>query len=88
MKDEVITGDAPEKEKPVVYKDIYEVPEAWRTYRSARLSVPQINEIIKDAYHNSLANGLPDYGGAKERFEAAHTIEDGFWVETEGKEGK
>jgi hypothetical protein len=83
---ESITGDAPEKEQPVVYKDIYEVPEAWRTYRSARLSVAQINSIIADAYESSPNNGLPDYGGAKERFGQHHIIENGFWVEKDGEE--
>lgn len=84
-----VTGDSPEGEVAPVYENIYDVPASWRTYRSARLSIAQINSIMADAYDNKIDPGdgapIPDYGGARERFEQSHTIEDGFWV---GKESE
>ena len=73
-------------EQPYVYEDIYEAPAHFRVYRSARLSLNQINELIADAYANILSiseereTDIPDFGGAKKRFEDAHEITNGFWV--------
>lgn len=86
-------------EKPAVYTDIYQAPKHLRIYRSARLSLEQINEMIADAYANLLPpkegvrdTTIPDFGGAKKRFEEGHEIENGFWVtiksKAESKEGE
>lgn len=64
-----------------VYKDINEVPQTWRTYKSARLNLSQINEIMNDAYEQAINEDQPDYGGAKQRFASSHHIEEGFWIE-------
>ena len=75
-------------EQPAVYTDIYQAPKHWRLHRGARLSVDQINQIIADAYANMLPvepdvrdTAIPDFGGARARFEEKHAIEKGFWVE-------
>lgn len=74
-------------EKPHVFTDIYEAPANLRMYRSARLSLQQINDLVADAYANKLPveegvrdTILPDIGGAKQRFEATHKVKSGFWV--------
>ena len=81
------TGDSSAAEKPIAYTDIYQAPAHLRIYRSARLSLSQINALIADAYNNMLEieegvrdTRIPDFGGAKRRFEDAHKIEKGFWV--------
>jgi hypothetical protein len=71
-----------------VYHDINEVPIKWRTLKSARLSLQQINDIMADAYDHTLATQtdegqtikIPDFGGARQRFTETHEIEEGFWV--------
>jgi hypothetical protein len=85
---ETITGDAPVKEQPTVYTDIYQAPKHLRVFRSAKLSLKQINDLIADAYSNMLPveegvrdTEIPDFGNAKNRFQEAHVIKDGFWVE-------
>jgi len=80
-----ITGDAEIEEQAPIFSESspYDVPESWRTYKSARLSVPQINAILADAYAHKITFGdsvIPDYGGARLRFEGTHEIVDGFWV--------
>jgi hypothetical protein len=74
-------------EQPAVYTDIYQAPKHMRIYRSARLSLDQINALIADAYKNMLLpkegerdTAIPDFGGAKMRFEQSHEIQNGFWV--------
>lgn len=74
-------------EQPVVFEDIYQAPAHLRIYRSARLSLSQINSMVADAYNNKLPveegvrdTVIPDFGGAKVRFEKLHKIEKGFWV--------
>lgn len=81
--EETVTGRNETIEPPAVYTEIYEAPAHLRKYRSARLSLQQINDIIADAYTNRIESGdttLPDYGGAKKRFENTHEIVSGFWV--------
>lgn len=75
-------------EQPAVYTDIYQAPKHLRIFRSARVSLDQINAMIADAYANMLPpkegerdTAIPDFGGAKVRFEETHEIENGFWVE-------
>ncbi len=82
------TKETVNTEQPAVYTDIYQAPKHWRLHRGARLSVDQINEIIADAYDNMLSaepdvreTAIPDFGGARARFEEKHSIENGFWVE-------
>ncbi len=82
-----ITGDSEHPEQPAIYTDIYQAPKHLRVYRSARLSLDQINDLIADAYANMLPveegireTAIPDFGGAKTRFEETHVIEKGFWV--------
>jgi hypothetical protein len=72
--------------EPYVYNSINEVPKTWRSYKSALLSLNQINEIMKDAYENAKEENLPDYGGAKQRFAETHEIVEGFWVRKEPEE--
>ena len=62
-----------------VYTDINQVPVPWRSYKSARLNLTQINEIMADAFANATGDS-PDYGGAKARFAESHHIEQGFWI--------
>lgn len=83
----VVTGDSPVEEQAPVFsaQNPYEIPLAWRTYKSAQLSVGHVNAIMQDAYANKIETGdstVPDFGGAKERFELDHEIVDGFWVNT------
>lgn len=83
-----VTGRNESVEEPAVYNEIYEAPAHLRKYRSARLSLGQINSIIADAYKHRIESGdttLPDYGGAKKRFEENHEIVTGFWVDKENK---
>ncbi len=61
------------------YTDINQVPAPWRSHKSARLNLAQINEIMADAFANATGDS-PDYGGAKARFADSHYIEQGFWV--------
>lgn len=82
-----MTAIAANTESPSVYADIYEIPVSLRTYRSAKLSLAQINELVADAYAHMLKTEegirdteIPDFGGAKVRFAASHHIEKGFWV--------
>ena len=65
--------------KPYEYKTLNDVPVKWRTYKSAKLNVQQVNEIMADAY-TSMKDGIPDYGGSRRRFAEAREIQDGFWV--------
>jgi hypothetical protein len=74
-------------EQPHKFGDVYEAPANLRIFRSARLSLKQINDLIADAYANMLPieegvrdTIIPDLGGARQRFEAAHKIQKGFWV--------
>src|SRR5690349_1193045 len=90
-----ITGDSEHTEQPAVYTDIYQAPKHLRVYRSARTSLDQINALIADAYANMLPveegvrdTAIPDFGGAKRRFEEAHEIENGFWVTKKGTKGE
>ncbi len=65
------------------FEDINEVPETMRRYRNARLTLKQINAILKDAYANQFPQEgslVPDFGNARARFEKQHHIEGGFWV--------
>jgi hypothetical protein len=62
------------------YQTLNEVPVPWRTYKSARLSLNQINEIMKDAAENSITADVMDLGGARRRFSESHEIVYGFWV--------
>jgi hypothetical protein len=78
------------------YQSINEVPQSWRTHKSARLSLAQINEIMTDAHANpfvstttsenedgmviEITSETPDYGGARRRFSESHHIENSFWV--------
>ena len=67
----------------VPFSDINEVPESFRRYRNARLTLKQINDIIEEAYDNQFEQHgslVPDYGKARASFEASHHIEEGFWV--------
>jgi hypothetical protein len=80
-------GNASAPEAAYVYQDIYEAPKHLRIFRSARLSLSQINDLIADAYAHMLQpeegvrdTVVPDFGGARNRFEQAHKIEKGFWV--------
>jgi len=81
-----ITGDAETVEQAPVFSESnpYEVPASWRSYKSAKLSVRHINSILADAYQHKITSGdsvIPDYGGARARFEENHEIVDGFWVD-------
>ena len=83
---EVITGPNQTEEQPAVYTEIYQAPTHLRILRGARLSLAQINELVADAYANKIQSGdafLPDFGGAKRRFEETHEIEKRFWVNKE-----
>lgn len=78
------------------YQSINEVPASWRSHKSARLSLAQINEIMADAHANPIttktridnedgteeviASETPDYGGARRRFAESHHIENSFWL--------
>jgi hypothetical protein len=71
------------QDSPHVYTDLNTVPTAWRTYKSARLNLFQINEIISEAYATAIeteTGKIPNYGGARAKFSESHYIEDGFWV--------
>ena len=92
---ETSTTSSSAEEQPYVYKDIYEAPAHLRIIRNARPSLKQINELVADAYANKLApeegvrdTAIPDFGGAKNRFQEAHVIEKGFWVQKELKEAE
>lgn len=79
------------------YQNTNEVPRPWRTFKSARLSLAQINAIMEDAHTNPVksetelvsAEGeitkapieIPDFAGARRRFAESHHIENSFWVE-------
>jgi hypothetical protein len=85
-----ITGNNASEEQAHIYSDIYEAPSHLRVIRSARLSLAQINALVADAYANKLPveegirdTEIPDFGGAKKRFEETHKIEKGFWVTKE-----
>jgi hypothetical protein len=74
-------------EQPHVFEDVYQAPAHMRIFRGARLNLKQINDMIADAYANKLPieegvrdTIIPDFGGARNRFEAAHKIQKGFWV--------
>jgi hypothetical protein len=74
------------KLEPYLYTDISEVPYVWKFLKGARLSLDQINSIITDAYDNQIASGdsyIPDYGGAKKRFQESHVINTDFWSKVE-----
>ena len=88
MSDEVetVTGANEQEEVAATYTDIYEAPTHLRILRGARLSLAQINELVKDAYDNRIQSGdttIPDIGGAKRRFEQKYRIENRFWVSKE-----
>lgn len=68
-----------------IYTSINEVPKPWRTYKSARLSLDQINSIISDANDNLTESGVADLGGARRRFSENHEIVEGFWVKKESE---
>ena len=86
------------KDKMEVYKyqSINEVPVPWRTHKSARLSLNQINEIVEDAHSHPIESEIelpnedgtsikastevPDYAGARKRFAEANHVENGFWL--------
>jgi hypothetical protein len=70
------------------YTDINNVPVPWRTYKSVRLNLNQINEIISNAYLHPIeteTGNIPDYGKARAEFAATHHVEDGFWVKGESE---
>ena len=74
------------KLEPYLYTDIAEVPYIWKFLKGARLSLKQINDIIVDAHDNQIASGdtyIPDYGGAKQRFQESHIISSDFWAKVE-----
>jgi len=86
---EVVTGPSEQEEQPAVYTDIFQAPVHLRLYKNARLSLKQINDIVADAYANKIPSGdsaIPDFGGAKVRFEATHKIEKNFWVQKTDEE--
>jgi len=75
---------ATEKLSPYVYEDINRVPKPWRTLKSAKLSLSQINEIMETAYAESIdteSGNVPNYGVARRKFMETHHIEEGFWVD-------
>lgn len=70
-------------EQLYVYKNLNEVPSRWKTYKGVRLSLSQINEIVKLAYDNKISTefgDIPDYGVARSIFEDIHVIENGLWA--------
>lgn len=83
---ESITGAAEQEEVAPVYTDMFgenSPPAPFKTYRSGRLSLQQINNMMADAYAHKLEAGdslIPDFGGARERFAAKHEIVNGLWV--------
>jgi hypothetical protein len=81
-----VTGPSETEETPANYTDVYEAPSHLRILRGARLSLAQINELVADAYNNRITSGdstIPDFGGAKRRFEQKYEIEKRFWVAKE-----
>lgn len=77
-----------------IYETINQVPKPWRTYKSAKLSLEQINGIVADAALHAIQTTnpdgtllceVPDLGGARRRFADSHHIDSGFWVS--GAEG-
>jgi hypothetical protein len=79
-------ADHPE---PHVYGDLNEVPAPWQTLQGGRLSLDQVNALLRDAYANGRTNEhghfIPDLGGARQRFMAAHGLVDGWWAAAEGR---
>lgn len=72
-----------ENTEPYTYKDLNEVPPHWRTYKGAKLNIDQINAIVADAYKHMIVGEesiIPDYGGARERFNQENQIEDNMWI--------
>ena len=70
-------------EEYYVYENLNEVPDKWKAYKGAKLSLEQINAIIADAYNNVITKGevtIPDYGGARERFSETHVIINSLWA--------
>jgi hypothetical protein len=66
-----------------IYKDLNEVPLRWRTYKGARLSLEQINNIISFACENPIeteTGDIPNYAAGREELENTHEILKGFWI--------
>ncbi len=73
-------------EEAYIYTDLNEVPIKWRTYKGARLSLSQINDIMSYAYSNKIElndNFIPDYGNARLNLEVKYEIKNNFWVTKE-----
>ena len=69
--------------KAHTFTDMNDVPEPWRVWRGAKLNLEQVNSIIEDAYDNQFEQEgslIPDYGGARARFEEKHEIVESLWV--------
>ena len=59
------------------YKTLNEVPVPWRKHKGGRLSVEQINRIMKRAHQ--LNEERPAYARARAEFEEEHEMTGGQW---------
>lgn len=61
-------ADEPKADQPHVYTDLNEVPERWRIYKGARLSVEQVNALVARSY--AISQNLSALATAREEFES------------------
>jgi len=62
-----------------IYSDVNDAPKPWRSIGGVRLSVEQLNGIMKRSVELG-SDTEPDYTSAREEFRNSNKVMDGLWV--------